>query len=190
MSPSAVSTIALFSPVIASSAVFSARRAKRGAEAMDENPVYGVMNMDIAAGQILKGIRAAQAIAVVSDPSLKEATRSAADTIKNMSKSSKVVNGISKAVSFTADNVNPLICLTSGVKVLASEDKADTAIREGYALGMMFGAEAIAKEVLGMPFTSKDKITGETIAKTREGLYRKNIFVKKQVDALKDYLVS
>ena len=82
MSPSAVSTIALFSPVVASSAVFSARRAKRGAEAIDENPVYGVMNMDIAAGQTLKAARGAQAIAVVTDPTLKEASLSAAETIK------------------------------------------------------------------------------------------------------------
>ena len=187
MSPSAVSTIALFSPVVASSAVFSARRAKRGAEAMDENPVYGVMNMDIAAGQILKGIRAAQAIAVVTDPTLKEATKSAADTIKNMSKTSKFVNGVSKVVSFTADHINPLICATSGVKVLASDDKLDTGIRETYALGTMFAAEALAKEVLGMPYTEKDKVTGKSITKTREGLYKKSPFLDKQISAMKDY---
>ena len=187
MSPSAVSTIALFSPVVASSAIFSARRAKRGADAMDENPMYGVMNMDIAAGQILKGIRAAQAIAVVSDPSLKEATKGASEAIKNLSKTSKVVNGLSKVVSFTADNVNPLICVTSGVKVLASDDKVDTGIRETYALATMFGAEAVAKSVLGMPYTEKDSVTGKTITKTRDGLYKKNLFIKKQVDAMKEY---
>jgi hypothetical protein len=177
----------MFSPVVASSAVFSARRAKRGADAIDENPVYGVMNMDIAAGQTLKALRAAQAIAVVADPSLKESMNGAANTIKEMSKSSKFVKGVGKVVSFTADHVNPLICVTSGIKVLGAEDKKETAIRETYALATMFGAEALAKEILGMPYTVKDKTTGQSITKNRDALYKKNPFLKKQVDALTDF---
>ena len=55
----AVETIALLTPVVTTNFVFSARRASKGIDAMGSNPAYGVMNMDIAGGQVLKGSRAA-----------------------------------------------------------------------------------------------------------------------------------
>ena len=58
-------------------------------------------------------------------------------------------------MSFTADHINPLICATGAVKVLTSDDKTDSAIREGLALSTMFASEAAAKKLIGMPKTSK-----------------------------------
>ena len=64
---SGLSSIALFAPAIASNAVFSFRRASRGVDAIDENPIYGMMNMDIAAAQTLKAAKATGDMVKVSD---------------------------------------------------------------------------------------------------------------------------
>ena len=53
MATPSVSSLALFTPLVASNAIFSARRASRGVDAMDENPVLGAMNMTIAGAQIV-----------------------------------------------------------------------------------------------------------------------------------------
>ena len=173
---SSISTIALCcAPIAASNAVFSVRRASRGVDAIDENPLYGAMNLDIAAGQTLKGTRAASALAVAADPSLAKATEGAAESIKNLSRTSKVFNGLGKIVKFTANNINPIICVTSGAKVLGSDDKLDTAARETLALSAMFSAEALAKKAIGMPYVEK----GETKAR--------NAYFEKQISAIEDF---
>lgn len=157
-----LAALALFTPAIASNAIFSVRRASRGVDAIDENPIYGLANLNIAAGQILKGGRAVKAAAIISNPKFEQTTKGAAETIKNLSKTSKVANGFSKVLNFTANNINPVICVTSGIKVLGSEDKVDTLARESLALTTMFGAEAAAKSILGLPYTKN----GKTIARS------------------------
>lgn len=179
-----LSAIALFTPIIASNAVFSMRRASRGLNAIEDNPLYGAMNMDIAAGQTLKGARAAKAIAVSSGTELGEVFEGATQAIKKASESSKVLRGAGKVLQFTADNINPIICATGAVKVAFADDKLDAAAREGIALGCMFGAERLAKKVLGMPIASK----GGT--KAGEALYKKNPFINEQVSALKDFCTT
>ena len=83
MSSAGIASIALFAPVIASNAIFSARRASRGVDAMDENPLFALANFDIAAAQILKGGRAAKALSITTDPSLTMMTQGAEKTIKD-----------------------------------------------------------------------------------------------------------
>lgn len=182
---SGISAIALFAPVVASNAVFSVRRASRGVDAMAENPVYGAMNMDIAAGQTLKGARAVKALACVSNPAAEESFSGAADAIRGLSQSNKLLNGVGKIINFTADNINPIICLTSGVKVLGSDDKVDAAARESLALGTMFGSEALAKEILGL--SRKKNVNGKKQTVVGDGLYKKNLFLKEQSEAIKDF---
>lgn len=172
-----LATIALLTPVVTSSAIFSARRAGRGVDSMSENPFYGVMNFDIAAGQILKGARAAKAIAIATDSEAAKAMDGATNAIKAVSNSNKIAKGVSKLVEFTSNNVNPIICVASGVKVLTSDDKVDTGVREGIALTTMFAAESLTKDLIGLP---KD-------GKTQTAIYKKNLFLKKQVEAVKDY---
>ena len=180
-----ISSIALFAPVVASNAVFSARRASRGIDSASENPVYAAMNMDIAAGQVLKGSRAVKALDIAANGVNNSVTHSASEGIKNLSQANKFVNGASKVINFTADNINPVICLTSGIKVLGSDDKVDTAARESLALTTMFAAEAGAKKLLGMPITKK--IDGKNVTFTRAGLYEKNPFLKRKVEEFCKY---
>ena len=178
--PSGISSIALLTPIVASNAVFSARRATKGVDNLSDNPVYGVMNMDIAAGQTLKGTKAAMALA-----SAGEGARSAMENIKAVSKTNKFLTGAGKVINYTADHINPIICLTSGIKVLCADDIVDEAARETLALSTMFGAEAAAKRFIGMPFTKK--INGVTKTFEREGLYKK-LLSEKQNQALQDLI--
>jgi len=178
----AVQAIALCSPIIASNAVFSARRASRGVDAIDDNPFYAAANMDIAAAQTVKGGRAAKAIAIATNGNA-GVFNSAADAIKNLSDKNKLVKGTCKLINFTADNINPIICVTSGIKVLGSDDKVDAAARETLALTSMFAAEKASKKLIGMPAATKNN----TFEGKNPGLYKKNLFIKEQADALKDY---
>ena len=57
-----MSGVAAVSPIVYN-AIFSTRRANRGAEAMEETPLYGAMNMTIAGAQVFKG---AQAVSIIS----------------------------------------------------------------------------------------------------------------------------
>ena len=180
-----IQSIALFAPIVASNAIFSARRASRGVDAVEENPFYAAANIDIAAGQVVKGGRAAKAIAIATDENTKIFT-SADEAIKKLSKSNKLVNGACKVVKFTANNINPIICVTSGIKVLGSDDKIDTAARESLALITMFAAEKGAKELIGMPGLSTDK-NGNTISEKRVACFKQNPFLAKQSEAIKDY---
>ena len=143
---SGVSTIALTLPIIVSNAIFSCRRAAKGLNALDEHPVYGAMNMDIAAGQVLKGVRVAEGLA----PGV-SAVSSSSGIFNTLAESGKAIKALSKFVDFTSKNINPIICVTSGVKVLGSDDKVNTAAKEALALTTMFASEGAAKAILGMP---------------------------------------
>ncbi len=187
--PAGIQTIGLFAPIVASNAIFSARRASRGVNSIDENPLYGAMNMDIAAGQTLKGFKAAKEVAAVTNSEAHIMAEGASEAIKNLSKTNKVVNGISKVVDFTANNINPIICATSAAKVFfGSDDKYDAGAREIISLGAMFASERAAKTFLGMPYTTK---AGEkTVTHLRTALYDKNPFLKAQASAIKDYCAT
>ena len=179
-------TISAFMPSITSSGIFSSRRANNGANAMaSNNPFVGLMNFDIAGGQILNAAKGVSNIARESKNSLATNIISAEESIKKMAKGDKVVSGFGKVLNFTADHINPLICATGAIKVLTADDKADAAVREGLALGTMFASEAAAKRIIGMPIIKK--IDGKRVAVAREGLYKKNPFASKQVEALKDF---
>lgn len=171
-----VEAIALCSPIVAANAVFSVRRASRGADAITDNPIYGAMNMDIAAAQTLKGVKAARDAAIASNTDAKFVAEGASEAIKNLSKTNKFINGVGKVIDFTAKNINPIICATSAANVLfGADDKVDAGARETIALATMFGAEKSIKPILGKPYTNK------------EALYKSNPFLKAQAEAINDY---
>lgn len=180
-----ITAIALFTPVIASNAVFSARRASKGIDEMDKNPLFGIANMDIAVAQVVKGGRAAKAIAMATDNSFAEVAQSASDKIKKVSDSNKLVKGFGKVVNTTANYINPVIIGTGALKVAGSDDKWDAAARETLALGTMFGVEKATKVFVGMPITEKDA-SGKSVVKKQDGLYKK-LFKEKQIKAAKDF---
>ena len=169
-----IEAAALLTPIITTNLVFSARRASKGVNSMDENPAYGLMNIDIAAAQILKGTRAA----VAFNPELE---KNIYDSVKGVTNVSKTAKGVYKILNFTADYINPVICLTSGIKVLGSDDKLDTAAREALALSAMFASEGAAKRILGMPVGKV--INGKHISTPKcEALYKEVGFLKKYLE--------
>lgn len=162
-------------PLIFSNGTFCTRRTQSGADALTAgNPFVGMMNMDIAAGQVLKAAECASDMAKESKSTIATGITSAEESIKALSKGDKVLSGAGKVMSFTADHINPLICATGAVKVLTADDKEDAAIREGLGLGTMFAFEGAAKKVLGMPKTvkydaKKMKIKEDGIYKIKNG---------------------
>ena len=108
-----IASIALFAPVIASNAIFSARRASRGVEYIDENPLFAAANFDLAAGQVTKGGRAAKAILLATEPASAIASKGAKNMIQTTSQVGKFFTGIgevlAKVINFTADHINPVI---------------------------------------------------------------------------------
>ena len=174
--------IALATPIVASNAVFSVRRASRGVDAMDENPIYGIANMNIAGAQVLKGARA---VADLS-PEIKNSVfnNAIANTVKEASKTSKFLKGVGNVVSVTAEHINPVIVATGLIKVAGAEDKKTELAAESTRLLCMFGAEAAMKNFIGMPYT--EKVNGKVVSKPREAYYKK-LFNEKQLQALKDF---
>lgn len=183
---SSMLAITSFMPSVVSSSVFSSRRANSSADALSQsNPFVAVMNMDIAGGQVLNAAKGVSAIAKESNNAFANSFTSAEESIKALTKGDKVLNGVGKVLNFTSNYINPLITLTGAVKVMTADDKTEAAIRESLGLGTMFAAEAAAKRLIGMPVIKK--IEGKRVAVPREGLYKRNPFVDKQVIALKDY---
>ena len=178
--------IASFMPSIVSSGIFSSRRANSGADALSQsNPFVAAMNMDIAGGQVLNAAKGMSAIAKESKSSIATGFTSAEESIKALTKGDKLLNGLGKVLNFTSNYINPLITATGAVKVLTADDKKEAAIKEGLGLGTMFAFEAAAKRILGMP--SIKQVDGKRIAIEKKALYKKNPFIEKQADALKEF---
>lgn len=61
---------------------------------------------------------------------------------------SDIVRYSLNGVNWATKNVNPLICISGGAKVIMSDNKLETGINEACSLSTMFAGEAIAKEIL------------------------------------------
>lgn len=183
----------------------------------ENNPFVAAMNMDIAGAQVLKAGSGISEITKANNAAIATDIKSAEESIKALSKGNKVVKGIGKVLSYTADHINPIICATGAVKVVTADDKKEAAINEGCGLGTMFASEAAAKRIIGMPIVNKfdnknmsvekdgvykisngDKkliakdgqykiLNGKKLIIERKGLYKNNPFLDKQASALKDY---
>lgn len=164
--------ISAVTPVVYN-AVFSTRRANRGAEAMEETPLYGAMNMTIAGAQVFKGAQAAHTVAKSMTPVTEAAAVSLGNVVRTASETSKFIKGTGTVLSAVSNNINPFICLTSGVKVLGAKDKKDAAAREAINLPLMFAFEGATKHILGM---------GE-----KEGLYKNIPFLKNTAEMFTNY---
>lgn len=75
-------------------------------------------------------------------------TKAVLNTFEEIAKSDKVFGGLTKAVKFASDHVNPLIVASSGVKVLTSDDKKSAIIAESGCLAGMFLGEGWMKKNL------------------------------------------
>ena len=179
-----ISAIASLSPIVASQFIFSSRRANRGLEALDTNPLNAVMNFDIATAQGVKGSSAALDAARATSAELEQAAQGIDDVVKSVANSSKLAKGVSKVVDFTARNINPVICATSAVKAVTAEKgkKLETAADETGRLGTMFAFEGAYKALAGMP--RYERVNGKLVSKPVDSiLYRDIDWVRKGADA-------
>ena len=184
--PAGIESIALLTPIIASNAVFSTRRASKAVDNLEEKPIYAATNGLIASGQILNGARAVKGLSIASNVSAKTAIENAVGTTKvatTATNTAKTLTGIAKVVDVVADNINPVICLAGGIRVLGEENKTEAAAEEILRLGCMFGAESITKQALGMPYYKK--VMGQKVA-----FERKNPFLKQQCDAMEEFCAT
>ena len=90
------------------------------------------------------------------DNAIAVSAKNVLSVFSDLSKENKFMNYAGKFAKFASDNVNPLIAVSGGVKVLMSDDKQSTAITEAAALSTMFGGEALVKK-------HYDKILNSTV---------------------------
>lgn len=98
-------------------------------------------------------VAAAQGVKVLSEVSrynkaLAKGADATLSVFNNLAKKSKAVDYAVQGVNWATKNVNPLICISGGLKVATADDKTDAAIKEVAALSTMFAGEAIAKNTL------------------------------------------
>ncbi len=79
------------------------------------------------------------------DNKVGKTTKAAVDAFEQISKENKAVAYAGKGLNFLSRNINPLICVSSGIQVLTSDDKERAGIIQGTALGTMFIGEGTMK---------------------------------------------
>ncbi len=93
------------------------------------------------------------------DKTIAIGTKNALNVLRDVAGDSKALKYAGKTVEFLSNNINPLICVSSVVKVAMSEDKERTLKEEIGSLGCMFAAEyAVSKNY--------DKIANSQAVKT------------------------
>lgn len=189
-----VAAIASFLPLTVSGLVFSSRRTNKALEA--DNPMVSIMNLDIATGQVFKAGECALNIAQESENKngITNLITSAEENIKEMSKSAKAFSTAEKVIKFTADHINPIIMVTSGIKIATSDDIEKAALIEVPAVGtMLFVTEPLYKKIVGISKTKR--IDGKLIAIEQDPLFKeqiekaikKNPFMENQIKAISDF---
>ncbi len=94
-----------------------------------------------------QGAKIVDAFTRYNDSTIKT-TNKALSIFNKYAQKSKLVDYTGKAVNWATHNVNPLICMASGVKVLTSDDKTRTGITEIGALSGMFLGEGLIKHTM------------------------------------------
>lgn len=123
---------------IVSSTIFCARNVEK---AESENKVG---RWAVAVGQSKKVIDYVRTL----DNELGKSTNKAVTSLKTFSHQEKLLDAAGKAVNFASKNINPLICVSSGLDVLMADDKQSALITTGSALGAMFAVENLMKKHL------------------------------------------
>ena len=130
---------------ITKNAIFSKRR-------LDKAVNGDIGSYAVATGQIKNGV---QAIAKF-DNMVGHAASTATSALDAGAKASGALGYAVKGVNWAARNVNPLICVTSGIRVLRADDKKAEAINQAYGLAGMFAFEKTSK--LFLTSEGRDKL--------------------------------
>ena len=77
-----------------------------------------------------------------------QGTESAVKAFEKLAESNKIVDYGLKATKWATKNINPMICISGGIKTLTSDDKVTTGIKETAAISTMFAGEKITKQAL------------------------------------------
>ena len=96
-------------------------------------------------------------------------TKSAINAFSKISENEKTFKYLAKGVKFASENVNTLICVSSGINVLTSDDKQTAIISEAGNLAGMFAIEGWMKKHLDgliekLPISKKWKPIARGIA--------------------------
>ena len=165
---------------IFSSAIFCGRNIDKTA-----NGEFG--RSAVATGQGVNVIREIGKL----DNAAGDAIRSTTSIFSDMAKGSKILNYTGKALDFASKNVNPLICVSSGLKVISSDNKAETALTEIGALSGMFLGEGLWKRVQHSLINEKtvgsaiEKLSANPNAKKYLGKILNSKFAGKYAELLK-----
>ena len=89
------------------------------------------------------------------DGAIAKTARSACSVFSDLAKENKAFEYAGKFTKFAVNNVNPLICVSGGIKTLMSDDKVKTGITEAAALSMMFAGEGVTKKYYDKVANSK-----------------------------------
>lgn len=79
------------------------------------------------------------------DNAVGKGAKTAVDALKGVAQGSRALGYLGKGINFASKNVNPLICVSGGIKVLTSDDPASAMIQEAAALKAMFTCEKLMK---------------------------------------------
>lgn len=172
-------------PSIVSSGIFSSRRFNSGMDAMAANNLpVGIMNCDIAGGQITNLFQGAVDIAKESKNAISAKILSAEEMIKNASQSSKALSAAKSALEFTGRYINPIICVTGVVRTATADDKIEEGCEQLFGIGTMLTGENIAKKAVCIPITKR--VNGKRVVEQRYAWYKNHPIINKQVEAFTD----
>ena len=164
---------------IVQSALFGTRNSLLGTGIMAPEQNNQVRTL-VAFGQAIYALTKLNSVLSNSSTPIKNAPQKVIDLCNRVSENSKVFGKLEKVVDFASKNVNNLICVSSGIKVLTAKDKESEFWAQTGNIAGMFAGEGwmkknLAKYVDKLPINSKMKpviegilfvmgsITGSTI---------------------------
>jgi len=116
------------------------------------------------------------------DNAIGKTAQTAVDAFNLASKNEALLKYAGKAINSVGENINPLICVSSGFKVLNSDEPASAFVQQSSALAGMFTVEHLMKKHLENGITKsiekisalKDKKGFEKIFKTAADFIEKH----------------
>ena len=103
-------------------------------------------NGDVGRGAVAYGQAAGLVQEIAKyDGAIANGAKSALSAFSNLAKNNKAFEYAGKVTKFAINNVNPLICVSAGIKTAKSNEKVKTGITETAALATMFAGEGLIK---------------------------------------------
>ena len=179
--------IAAILPSIVSGSTFATRRINNGANA--DNIAQTTMNLGVATGQIERAAECTANIARVSKGEFADMVCEAERDVNKAAKEGSFLRRFGKTAKFIGDHVNAIIGVTSGVKIITSEDPLKESMVEipGLVL-MLYGTEPLWKNLVGMADHKREN--GKLVTKERKAWYENSELLKKQAKAASDYCAT